>query len=106
MADRAPDAKNVISWEPGSDREVDKRGVVAIELPFQGATRFTNTFEASPGRYHPYVQGRLYHVSWIDQTGKGLGCCEQVEVAGATIWSPREGVDVMKADLSVEVSLR
>lgn len=102
----APEAKNVIAWQPTADREVAERGAVAIELPFQGVTRFTNTFEAAPGRYHPYVASRLYHVSWIDQSHQGVACCEDIEVAGATIWSTPEGTEVMKADLTVEVAVR
>lgn len=96
-------AENV-RWAPGSTADFEKPENVEVKEGFIDPK--STVFRALPGRIHPYTGKHIYHVSWFDPTGRGIGCCPEAQVAAITEWKATEGTEMMPAELTFEVRVR
>jgi hypothetical protein len=75
---------DAVDWAPGADAPHGTPAQVTVNAGWNGSG-LSASWMVYPGRIHPWVGGRVFHSSWISQSG-GASPGTSIQAVGATIW--------------------
>jgi hypothetical protein len=73
-----------VDWAPGADESRGDPTQITVSAGWNGSG-MSAAWSVFPGRVHPWVNGTVFHSSWIG-SGNGAASGKAVQAVGAAVW--------------------